>query len=122
MANIAAALRQMPPESAKQVRVVFVSTDPDRDTPERLRTWLGGFDSSFVGLTGTADELARAQAAVGLPAAQRDSAGGMAYGMSHGAMVLAYTPDDSLRVMYPMGVTRQSWIRDLPLLAAGRPR
>ncbi|MEP6572686.1 MAG: SCO family protein [Gemmatimonadota bacterium] len=120
MANIAAALHQMPPEKAKEVRVVFVTTDPDRDTPERLRSWLGGFDSTFIGLTGSAQQVADAQATLGLHAAQRDTAGGMAYGMNHGAMVLAYTTDDSLRVMYPMGVSRQSWIKDLPLLAASR--
>lgn len=40
------------------VRVLFVTIDPRRDTPQRLKTYLGGFDPSFVGLTGSDSQLA----------------------------------------------------------------
>jgi protein SCO1/2 len=49
MANLAAALKTLPAEIRKRVLVVFVTTDPARDTPERLGSWLAQFDSSFVG-------------------------------------------------------------------------
>ena len=64
MANIAAVLRRMPAEDRARVVTVFVTTDPERDTPMRLREWLANFDASFVGLTGTKDELARSQLAL----------------------------------------------------------
>jgi protein SCO1/2 len=41
-------------------KVVFITTDPQRDTPERLRSWLDSFDPSFIGLTGTPDAIQRA--------------------------------------------------------------
>jgi hypothetical protein len=38
------------------------------------------------------------------------------YGVGHAAQVLAFTPDDSLRVEYPSGITEQDWANDLPRL------
>lgn len=52
MADIAGAASKLPTPERKQLRVVFVSTDPDRDTPQRLSAWLGAIDPGFIGLTG----------------------------------------------------------------------
>jgi Uncharacterized protein SCO1/SenC/PrrC, involved in biogenesis of respiratory and photosynthetic systems len=57
LANIAAALHTLGPEVQRKVEVVFVTTDPDRDTPEVIRAWLDKFDPKFVGLRGTLDEV-----------------------------------------------------------------
>src|SRR3982750_1080321 len=53
MAKIGVALKSLPPGVADQVKPVFVTTDPARDTPAVLRRWLDHFDPHFVGLTGT---------------------------------------------------------------------
>ncbi len=42
---------------SKDVQVVMISTDPARDTAEAMKTFLGKFDSGFIGLVGTASEL-----------------------------------------------------------------
>jgi protein SCO1/2 len=55
--HLAAAKRSMGAQG-NAVHVIFVTIDPRRDTPQRLRTYLAGFDPSFVGLTGSAAELA----------------------------------------------------------------
>jgi protein SCO1/2 len=123
LTNIAAALRRMSPDEQAKVRLVFVTTDPQRDTPERLRQWLNNFDSRFIGLRGSADSVNRIQASLGLPPAAMEmmdpSAAGprAAYGMGHAAQVLAFTPDDSLRAEYPSGFTADDWANDLPKLA-----
>lgn len=57
MAHLASARRTMGPAGA-QTRVLFVTIDPDHDTPSLLREYLAHFDPSFVGLTGTRAELA----------------------------------------------------------------
>jgi protein SCO1 len=118
MANLAAALKSLPEETRRKVRVVFVTTDPARDTPERLGAWLAQFDSSFVGVSGDAASLAIAQRNLGMPAASRDSevpdSGG--YTISHGAHLWAFTPDDSAHVVYPMGVQREDLAADIPKL------
>ena len=41
-----------------KLQTIFVSLDPERDTPEVLKAYLANFDESFVGLTGTPEELA----------------------------------------------------------------
>lgn len=122
LSNIAAALKRLSPEEQARVRVVFVTTDPNRDTPERLRGWLNNFDRRFVGLRGGLDSVNQIQARLGLPAAAMEmmdpSTPGprASYGMGHAAQVLAFTPDDSLRVEYPGGFTLDDWVNDLPKL------
>lgn len=44
-------------EDAAQTQVVFVTVDPERDTPEKLDSYLSLFDASFIGLTGSESEL-----------------------------------------------------------------
>ncbi|WP_046862918.1 SCO family protein [Microvirga massiliensis] len=50
-------LEQLGPD-ADRLNVVFVTVDPERDTPELLRTYLESFDPRIVGLTGTPEEVA----------------------------------------------------------------
>ena len=120
--NIAAALKRMAPEDRALVRVVFVTTDPARDTPQRLRQWLDNFDRRFIGLSGSADSVNQIQARLGLPPATMEmmdssAPGPHGYGVGHAAQVLAFTPDDSLRTEYPSGFTIDDWLNDLPKLA-----
>jgi protein SCO1/2 len=121
MANIAAVLKTLPPSITTRTKVLFVTTDPGRDTPERLRSWLGGFDPSFIGLSGDTATLNRTQAALMLPPAQigaADSAGN--YQVGHAAPVVAFTPDGLARAMYPFGIRQADWAHDLPRLMGGQ--
>lgn len=120
MANIAAVLKQMPHEERARIVTVFVTTDPERDTPERLRTWLANFDPSFVGLTGTPDELARVQELFNLKPAFREyvpGADSANYFVAHGAQVYAFARDGHGYLVYPFGIRQEDWANDLPKLA-----
>lgn len=121
MANIAAVLAKMPPDAARRVQVVFVTTDPRRDTPARLAEWLGQFDRRFIGLTGSPAELERAQRASGLVPAAADTTADSAYAVSHAAQVLAIAADDSVRLAYPFGTRQADWAADLPRFVAAWP-
>lgn len=121
LTNIAAAMKRMPSDDQARVRVVFVTTDPNRDTPQRLRSWLDNFDKRFIGLRGPVDTVNAIASKLGLPAAvmemmQPGEAGPPGYGMGHAAQVLAYSADDSLRTEYPSGFTADDWANDLPRL------
>ena len=120
MANIAAVLKQMPAEDRARVVTVFVTTDPDRDTPARLREWLGNFDPTFVGLTGTKEELDSAQRSVGLAEAQREylNADSANYFVGHGAQVFAFARDGVAYTIYPFGIRQEDWANDLPKLVS----
>lgn len=116
MADIAAALRRLPQPLHRSVTVVFASTDAARDTRPVVRRWLDRFDSSFVGLTGTADELAAAQRAAGVPVAVREPLAHAKYALDHFAGVTAYGRDDRAAVLYPAGTTPTDYAADLPVL------
>ncbi|HMK09940.1 MAG TPA: SCO family protein, partial [Acidimicrobiales bacterium] len=67
MANIASVLNEVSGEVNAKIKVVFVTTDPKRDTPEVIRKWLDNFDVTFIGLTGSAADIEAAERAANLP-------------------------------------------------------
>jgi protein SCO1/2 len=117
MAAIAMGLRQLPQEVRNQVKVVFVTADPARDSSTVLRAWLDHFDKRFIGLTGDAASIEAAQRAARIPAASKMSLANKAYVLAHASFVLAYTRDNLAHVLYPGGITPTDWAHDLPLLA-----
>ncbi|MCZ2525089.1 SCO family protein [Streptomyces sp. NPDC059506] len=120
MGDIAIAKEKLSAKEQKELRVVFVTTDPERDTPEELRSWLDAFDSSFVGLTGSFDDIQKAARAVGVSvdAPEKEKDGTVT--VDHGAQVLAYSPkDDKAHVIYTSGTTPEDFTHDLPLLLEG---
>jgi protein SCO1/2 len=116
MANLGSAFKKLPPAIAGQVKVVFVSTDANRDTRVELRRWLDNFDKRFVGLTGAPAALDAAQKAAGVPLAQKTDPRNGTYSVSHANFVVAYTRDNLGHVIYPGGVSEADWDHDLPLL------
>jgi len=115
MANIAAALHEIPFDLASKVKVVFVTVDPDRDSTAQLRRWLDNFDPGFVGLRGATVAVTRIEQALGLAPATAERAPGGEYIVGHPAAVLAVV-GDSVRVAYPFGTRQIDWARDLPKL------
>ena len=116
MANLGLALKKLPADVANQVNLVFVTTDPARDTPAVLRRWLDNFDKRFVGLTGSDAALEAVQKATGVPPARKTEARNVNYSVAHANFVIAYTKDSLAHVIYPGGVTKDDWLHDLPLL------
>ena len=125
MGSIAAVLGDVGWRVRERVRVVFVTTDPERDTPERIRAWLDRFDPGFIGLRGTRAEVERVQRMLNLapsvfqPAPDGEPGG---YLVGHAAQVLAFGADGPARVAYPFGTRQSDWAHDLPLLVAGTAR
>ncbi len=117
MHMIADALRKLPPAMAGQFKVVFVSTDPGRDTPQVLRMYLDHFNKGFIGLTGSQEAIEAAQAAANLPTAKKGTVRPNGnYEVGHSAFVLAYTKDNLAHVIYPVGLKSDDWVHDLPFL------
>jgi protein SCO1/2 len=118
MATLAGALDQ---PGVPEPVVVFVTTDPERDTPEHLRDWLDNFSPGFVGLRGTPEQIRAAEVAAQVPPSMRGTGEGDDYEVGHAAQIIAYTPDDEAHVVYPFGVRREDWIADLPRLPTEWP-
>jgi protein SCO1/2 len=117
MADIAVALRGMDPVVAAKVQVVFVTTDPARDTPPVLGAYLDQFDSdlptSFIGLTGDQMAIDQAQLSAGVPLAEEG-------GQVHSSLLLLYGSDDKAHDAFDAGNTSRDIASDLELVAAGK--
>jgi protein SCO1/2 len=140
MADIASVLRKADPALRAKVKVVFVTTDPARDTAPVLRTWLDQFSTDFIGVRGTKAELAEAQRVSGIAPAYPEGPvptiaghpdqhvhqpgtaphkhfGPLGYAVAHSSVIFAYDAADRLPVLYPAGVTVADIAADLPVLS-----
>lgn len=100
------------------VQVVFVTTDPERDSPEVLRSWLDGFDRDFIGLTGDLDDLEALQADMGVTVALKEAteANGQ-YLVGHYTGAFVVPPDGRAHLAYGFGTRQEDWTVDLPRAA-----
>lgn len=120
LASLGAALDELGDNRSSGIRVVFVTVDPARDTPEVMRRYLDQFDVNFVGLTGTPEQIAAAQAAADVPGAVTDPQTTRdGYTVGHASQLIAYQPDGQARIVYPFGTRQSDWTRDLRRLLAG---
>jgi len=119
MSMLAQAVKALPAATVRDIAVVFVTTDPARDTPAQLRQWLANFDRSFVGLTGSRTAIIQAQRQVGAPPSVTEPLAKGSYGVDHGAFIYAYGPDDLAHIVYFQGVQPAALAADLRRLAAG---
>ena len=117
MHTIAEAIKKLPPALADRLKVVFVTTDPGRDTPQSLRAWLDHFDKRFIGLTGEQAAIDAAQVAANLtPAKKSPVRADGNYEVGHSTFVFAYTRDNLAHLVYPAGVKEEDMAHDLPFL------
>jgi protein SCO1/2 len=116
MFNIASALERVPTRVAEQVTVVFVTTDPARDSAKVVRSWLDNFDQRFIGLTGSEAAIESAERAAGIAPATKAVPVKGDYEVGHAAFVFAYSKDNLAHLIYPGGTTEEDWAHDLPYL------
>lgn len=112
LGDVARAMEQLGAQ-AQHARLVFVTVDPDRDSPPVLRRYLDAFDGSFIGLTGTAGDLEAARRAYGVLAEQEPHQDGEAYLVSHTARLFLIDPDGLLKASYPFGTPRDELLADM---------
>ncbi len=117
MADIAVALKHVPAQVRSHVTVVFVTSDPERDTAPVVKTWLAKFNPSFVGLTGNIDTIYAAADKIGIPLVKPKKGPNGEVEVTHGAQVLAFGPDQQARVVYTEGTSSDEYAHDLTLLA-----
>ncbi|MFJ5675354.1 SCO family protein [Streptomyces sp. NPDC093097] len=121
MANIAVAVKQLPQAERNDLRVVFVTSDPERDTPPQLKKWLGGINKDFVGLTGPFKTIQQAARSVniGIEAPVKKKNGDVV--STHGAQVLLSSPkDDKVHWMGMQEATADNYTTALPKIVKGQ--
>ena len=101
-----------------QLRVVFVSVDPERDTPERIAEFLGHFDRRMIGLHADLDVIAVALAQLDLPGPVVEGPDPRGEGdlIGHPAQVIGFDAQGRARRVWPFGTRRSDWVADIPLI------
>ncbi|MET4661232.1 MULTISPECIES: SCO family protein [Streptomyces] len=120
MNNLAVAKKQLSKEQQDELRVVFVTTDPERDTSAALGKWLKGIDSQVVGLTGEFDTIQAGARTLGIsiePPRKDDNGKTVS---DHGTQVIAFSPKtDGGYVLYGEDATVEDYTKDLPKIIKG---
>lgn len=105
------------PGAPTNVKVVFVTVDPERDSPEVIREFLDKFDTDFIGLTGDPEAIRQAQTDTGVPPAiiEEPDADGE-YLVGHSGEMRAYAPNGLGYVTFPFGTRQSQFDHDLKIL------
>jgi protein SCO1/2 len=113
MATLASARLQLDGADRKNVQVVFVTTDPARDTGPVIRHWLDHFSSSFVGVTGPLPAIKKVAHDVGVPIAQGRRLPSGGYDVTHGTQVLGMDGKNQIPVVWTLGTTAPEFAHDI---------
>ncbi|ADB32132.1 electron transport protein SCO1/SenC [Kribbella flavida DSM 17836] len=100
MADVASALTKLDQGVRDDVQLLFVTTDPARDTGPVIRKYLDRFDPAFTGLTGSLTSIKDIAKAVGVPVEGMKKLPSGGYEVGHGAQVLGFGKDDKATVLW----------------------
>ena len=102
-------------------QVVYVTVDPERDTPQQLKAFLASFDSTFIGATGTPEQLAAVRKAYGITLSGKifvETMPKSTYFLDHSSFIYLIDRGGQLRAMMPFGVSADDMEHDVRVLLA----
>ncbi|MDD5387734.1 MAG: SCO family protein [Gallionellaceae bacterium] len=113
LSDMAAALKLMPEGASDKVQVLFVSVDPERDTPEILKAYVPYFHPSFLGLHGSPEQVAQAARDFRVVYRRHVEPGAEGYLVDHSAGSYVLDGHGRLRLYLPFGHTPRDIADDL---------
>jgi protein SCO1 len=116
MAELKTALDQIGEEKAPNVKVVLVTVDPQRDTPQRVQEYVNHFSQDFIGLSGSEAELAKIWNDYGVFRQVVDEVSPTVYDIDHTARVTLIDQEGNLRSSYNTETPVEDIVHDLKLL------
>lgn len=99
LANMSVALDALGPAAAR-VQPLFITIDPERDSPRALADYVGHFHDSFIGLTGTPEEIAQVAGAYRVFYRKVEDPDYSDYVMDHSTFVYLMDPDGQFIAMF----------------------
>lgn len=115
LSEISEAKRLLGPDGAK-VQGVFVTVDPQRDTPEMLKAYMANFGPDFVALHGTPEQLAAVAKEYKIYYKKVDGKTPESYTMDHSAGSYVYDPQGRVRLYTRYGTGPEALASDLKIL------
>ena len=96
-------------------RIVLVSVDPDRDTPEKMASYLSNFGDGNLGITGDIDEIRKLTDGLGIFFEKRAGETDF-YSVDHSAVVIVINPDGQFHALFGSPHKIENFVNDLPLI------
>jgi protein SCO1/2 len=115
MAELAQAKKQLGADGDK-LQVIFITVDPERDTPKVLKACMANFDPSFIGLVPTPDQLAQVAKDFKVYYKKAEGPTPTSYTMDHSAATYVYDPEGHLRLYARYGAGPQVMASDIEKL------
>ncbi len=110
LAAAAQALNTMSAEERAKVRLIMVSVDPERDTPERLKDYAAYFHPEMLGVTGTAEEVAAVAKAYGAGYIRQPARPDGSYAVDHTTRTYVVAPDGKLAARLELGTPADKFV------------
>jgi protein SCO1/2 len=98
LTRLSVLVKQLGPE-AKDIRVVFVTVDPDRDTPAVMQRYTASFGPWLLGLTGPEEDLTRLRETYGVYAAMESSDEKGIYNVMHSSVIFGFDANGRVRIL-----------------------
>ena len=99
-------------------RIVLVSVDPERDTPDALARYTVAFGENIVGITGDIAEIGKLTRALGIYFAKTDPLDDGSYSVDHSAVVLVLNPGGRFQALFSGQHRVEDFVHDLPIIMA----
>lgn len=119
LSRLAGVMTALGPQADK-VQVLFVTVDPERDSAERLKTFVPWFYPSFIGLRGDAAQTRAVSEEFRVFSARREVGSELGYLLDHSAGAYVYDPAGRLRLYVRDGANVEEIAADIRQLLAGR--
>lgn len=119
LANLSRVMKNLG-DDANGVQVVYITVDPERDTVARLQEYMAIFNPNFIGLTGSADELAAIRREYGI-LIEREMHKDGNYEVHHSSYLYLIDRQGLLRALVPYGKTVADITHDLQILLQEAP-
>ena len=101
---------------ADQVQVLFISVDPEKDTPKRINAFIQQFDSRIMGLSGTPEDIQTTAKEYGIFYEKKPFGTQGAYTVDHTATLMLLDRSGSMQVAYPYGTSARLIASDISYL------
>jgi protein SCO1/2 len=103
--------------AATRMQVVYITVDPERDTPEKVQEYVSIFNPSFIGLSGSTEDLEPIWRGYGVyREVQKVSSSAAGYLVNHTARVYLIDQEGNLRLSYSYGTPTEDIVHDLKIL------
>ncbi len=100
-------------DQGEDIGYILITVDPERDTPQQLNRYLGNFDASFIGLTGSHSDLEAVWKSYGVYQEKHAADSHGNYEIDHTARIYLIDAQGNWRLTYPIGIENEKIAQDV---------